>query len=346
MSSPDPRYEGLANELRAAKPKAPPELRERVAALEPVIRKRWGFPRISARRVSLVLVPACLVAAVGAAVIHGVVTSGGRAGHHLSAVVLKNHRPTFKNPPGAGVPFRGVSGGSVQEAFAPSGRLQRYDVQLKLRVRNLDGLSNATKQAMQATRHFGGYVATVTYAAPTAKSGGASLVLMVPIDRVQDALQRFSSLGTILAQHVSIKDVQKQVDEETSGIAKLRRQIAGIRTALDHGSLSPEKRRLLERRLASDQRRLRALQGTKFATVRRASFAQIKLALVTKRTAAAHPGRLGRTFRDAASVLTREGEFVAYAVIVGGPLLLLGAAGIAGVRLTRRRNDERLLGRA
>ena len=275
--------------------------------------------------------------------IHGVVSSGGTRTHRavsLSAVKMR--------PPGAqpsyGILQHDANGKTLEKsAFAPSTRLQRYDVQLKLRVRNLDGLSNATKQAMQATRHFGGYVATVTYAAPSAKRGGAHLVLMVPIDRVQDALTRFASLGTILAQHVSIKDVQKQVDEETSGIAKLRRQVSGIRAALDHGSLTAEKRRSLESRLASGQRRLRALQGTKSATVRRASFAQIKLALVTKRAAAAHPGRLGRTFRDAASVLTREGELLVYALIVGGPLLLLGAAGIAGARVTRRRNEERLL---
>ncbi len=342
MSSPDPRHEALANELRAAKPKPPPELRERVTALEPDTRERWLFPPISARRVSLVLLPACLVVAAGAAVVHGVLNSGGQSTRHMSAAIKA---PAPGQPPRSlkkspDIPLSSVNGATMKNAFAPSIRLQRYDVQLKLRVRNLDGLSNATKQAMQATRHFGGYVATVTYAAPTAKSGGAHLVLMVPIDRVQDALTRFASLGTILAQHVSIKDVQKQVDEETSGIAKLRGQISGIRAALDHGSLSAEKRRLLERRLASDQRRLRTLHGTKSAIVRRASFAQIKLALVTKRTAAAHPGRLGRTFRDAASVLTREGELVVYALIVGGPLLLLGA----GARATRRRNEERLLG--
>jgi len=343
MSSPDPRHEALANELRAAKPKAPAELRERVAALEPPTRERWSFPRISARRVSVVLVPACLLAALGAALIHGLVNSGAPtqpAAARLTEAHGASARPALPGSPDAPL-------GAVPQQFksplVPSSRLQRYDVQLKLRVGNLDGLSNATKRAMQATHHFGGYVAAVNYAAPTAKRGGARLVLMVPIDRVQDALARFSSLGTILAQHVSIKDVQKQVDEETSGIAKLRRQISGIRATLDHGSLSAEKRRSLERRLASGQRRLRALHGTKSATVRRASFAQIKLALVTRKAAAGHSGRLGRTFRDAASVLTREGELVAYALIVGGPLLLLGAAGIAGTRVTRRRSEERLL---
>jgi hypothetical protein len=345
MSSPDPRQEALMDELRAAKPKAPPELRQRVAALEPATAKRWNFPSSSVRRVAVVLVPACLVVAVGGAVVHGVLNSGGRLTQRAvprTATTSFSGKRTLQ--PSYGYVQHGANSRvQLEKALAPSSRLQRYDVQLKLRVRNLDSLSNATKRAMQATRHFGGYVATVTYAAPTAKRGGANLVLMVPIDRVQDALQRFSSLGTILAQHVSIKDVQKQVDEETSGIAKLNRQITGIKAALDHGSLTAEKRRSLERLLASDQRRLRVLQGTKSATVRRASFAQIKLALVTKKAAASHPGRLGRTFSDATYVLTREGELALYAVLVAGPFLLLGAAGVAGARVARRRNDERLL---
>src|SRR5947209_3696311 len=79
MPSPDPRFEALANELRTAKPAASPELRERVAELvEAPARERWVLPRISARRAAFVLVPACLAAAVGAALIHGVVTSGAR----------------------------------------------------------------------------------------------------------------------------------------------------------------------------------------------------------------------------------------------------------------------------
>ena len=339
MSSPDPRFEALAQELRAAKPAAPAELRQKVASLEPAPRRQWVWPRFSARRTALVLVPACVVAAVGAALIHGVVNSGSKTQRKAvplsipakQANVGANRRALL--PPAHG----------FAQAFAPSKRLQRYDVRLRLRVRDLESLSSATKRAMAATRRYGGYVASVTYAAPTAKRGGAHLVLMVPIDRVQDALQRLSGLGTILAQHVSIQDLQRQVDEESSAITRLARRIERTKAALAGSSLTPAQRLELERGLASDQRRLRALRGTKTTTVRRAAFARIELALVTRKAVAGHSSRLGRTFRDAASVLGREGEVLLYALIVAGPLLLLGAAGLAASRTARRRADQRLL---
>jgi len=44
---------------------------------------------------------------------------------------------------------------------------------------------------------------------------------------------------------------------------------------------------------------------------------------------------------DAGGVLLREGEILLYALIVAGPLLLLGAAFIAAGRLRDRRLFER-----
>ena len=62
--------------------------------------------------------------------------------------------------------------------------------------------------------------------------------------------------------------------------------------------------------------------------------------------AAAAPSRLHRTLDDAGGVLLRELQFLLYALVVAGPLLLLGGAGVATVRGARRRSDRRLLERA
>jgi hypothetical protein len=61
--------------------------------------------------------------------------------------------------------------------------------------------------------------------------------------------------------------------------------------------------------------------------------------------AAPPPGRFHRTLDDAGSVLLRELEILLYALLVAGPLLLLGAAGIVAGRSLRRRSDRRLLER-
>jgi hypothetical protein len=205
-------------------------------------------------------------------------------------------------------------------------------------------LSEATASAIQTTRHLGGYIASANYNEPTARRGVSRLVVMVPVDRVQQAIGRFSKLGTIVAQHIAIADLQRQVDEEGAALARLERAIKRARAALS-GPLAAGQRAVLERHLASGQRRLRALLATRTATVRRASFARIALTLVTKKVAAARPGRLDRTLGDAGSVLVSEAEFLLYALVVGGPLLLLGALGLVAARGARRRADGRLLER-
>ena len=95
------------------------------------------------------------------------------------------------------------------------------------------------------------------------------------------------------------------------------------------------------------QARLDFLTKRKAATVRRAELARISLTLLTKPRAEAAPaGRLDRPLGDAADVLVREAEPLLYALIVAGPLLLLGGAAIGTARVAQRRHDARLLERS
>jgi hypothetical protein len=65
-------YEALVSELRANPPVAPERLRERVLEGAPASRA----PRSKKRKLVLVVVPAAVVLAVGAALVHGLVSSG------------------------------------------------------------------------------------------------------------------------------------------------------------------------------------------------------------------------------------------------------------------------------
>ena len=65
-------YEALVSELRATPPVAPERLRERVLELGPSARRRMS----KRRRLTLVVVPVAAVLAVGAALVHGFVSSG------------------------------------------------------------------------------------------------------------------------------------------------------------------------------------------------------------------------------------------------------------------------------
>jgi len=224
------------------------------------------------------------------------------------------------------------------------GRLQQYDAALTLRVRNSDQLSARTQQAMRLTRALGGYVASASFDVP-GRQGTSTLVLRIPIDRVQRALAAFAGYGTLLSQKISVQDLQQRADAQSSRIAALRRGVAALEKRLQ-GSVTSAERVQLERRLAIEKSRLAAQQKTLRATLRRAELARVGLTLVTPAPkASAAPGRFDRTLDDAGSVLARELEILLYAFVVVGPLLVLGGIAIAVGRAQRRRSDRRLLER-
>jgi hypothetical protein len=317
----------LALELRSARPVASPELRERVhavAAQPSPQKRRFTFPF---KRAVLIAAPAALALAVGGALVHGLVNSGSppRVSGGSAAVVT----PTPRAIGSESAPQ------DLRQAIPNvGGRLQQYAASLRVQVKDLGALSDATKRAMRFARLLGGYVASVQYSAPKNGHGGASIIIRVPVDRVQDAIEEYSGLGTILSQHVTILDVTKEVQEQAREIARLQADIA----RLEAGGVTPDERP----RLNAEKARLDYLTKRKAATVRRAQFARVALELTTKpKQAAASTGRFDRTMSDAGGVLLREAEILLYALIVAGPLLLLGAGLIAAGRLRDRRLFER-----
>ena len=151
-----------------------------------------------------------------------------------------------------------------------------------------------------------------------------------PIGRVQTAILRFSELGTILDQHVSVRDVQPGLDRRFARIAELRRVIP---------TLSGDD-------LAAAQAELEALQAAQARDRRQASFATVSLDLTTaeKEVVPAPPGRIERAFERAADVLAAEAVAVVYAAVVAAPFILLGLVLVIAVRAARSRSDKRLLG--
>jgi hypothetical protein len=333
----DDRFDKLAEELRASRPVAPVALRAQVRALEPS-GPRWTF-RMPSRRVVFALAGAALLASFVAAGVTGLRGQGTKQ-HTLAAVKppprsaaagnFSGARGLPSEAPKAPVPTFGALTRSADLAPPAAGRLQRYQATLRLRVKDVDAMSSAAKGAMNLAHGLGGYVASVQYATRS-KGGGATLVLRVPVGNVQTALAELASLGTILQQHTGILDVTRRVDREALQIAQLERQLA-------HASQSEAP--VIRAKLAT-------LRVKHARLLKSAHLARITLALTTPaKAAAAAPSRFDRTLDDAGSVLLRELEILLYALVVAGPLLLLGAAGIAAAKVQRRRSDARLLERA
>src|SRR5690242_3071890 len=80
-------YEALVSELRANPPVAPERLRQRVLEGAPAPRRQ----RSRRRKLVLVVVPAAIVLAVGAALVHGFVSSGSHDQANANAKLVPAH---------------------------------------------------------------------------------------------------------------------------------------------------------------------------------------------------------------------------------------------------------------
>jgi negative regulator of sigma E activity len=358
-------------ELQAARPAAPEPLRGRIEALASAASPRRPslLERLTLRRALLALAPAVVVVSVGAAVVQGIVSASSptEEPQPLTQPNVSAQMPESRDAGAAGAadetdsnrrarslaPVTQTAGppnSAANRAFprTSAGRAQDYYADLRLRVDDLDSLSDRMQEALRLTRRYGGYVVSTSYRNPRAGEGDATLELRVPIGRVQQALVAFSELGAILSQNVSIRDLQGQIDRYTRDIRRLRDRMAALRASLLDPNLTAVERTRMERQLAQARSRLGALEQERRALTRQGRFAKISLALTTQKPAAKEetPGRIERAVNDAGSVLAKEVAFGLYALIVASPFVLLIALAIVGARAGRRRADQRLLERA
>jgi Domain of unknown function (DUF4349) len=343
--------DAILAELRGL-PGAPDTLRERVLALpEPQPRVSWSLPRLDFRRFALVAAPAVLALGLGAAALHGVVNSGSTARpvalEGTSTVPAAELTPGVTHSAAGGATFDATKAVSPQalRALPPSStRLNKYEAWLRVRVAD-DRLASATTRAMQIARAYGGYVALVDMNTPGNK-GTASLVLRVPVTRVEDAVLKLGRLGEVKAQRVRIEDLTRHANVLRRQIAALQATIAKLEHKLAAGGLSPDERLRMQYQLDEAKRSLAQKTKSRASTVREGTLATVSLAFSTPQATAVvphHPGRLERTARDAGAFLVRELAWILYAAIVLAPIALLAAALVFGVRAGRRRSEERLL---
>jgi len=375
MSGPDgidERFGTLVGELRSEEQTASTELRERVRAIAargpepPATTRRDRFPR---RRLALVLVPVCALVAV--AVGAGLLTSGsstpsrrafdtlmpgktsgsGGSSQHGAAFQGVTKPPAIRSLPVVKSPYTGpqqpgLNAYALQDTPAPSGsRHQLYTADLRLRVSDL---SATTKQAIRLTRGWGGYVISVDYGSAQ-KAGEAYLVVRVPIAKVQTAVARLTALGSIVADHVSIQDVQNQLNHRYSRMQALRVKITKLRGKLTDQSLTQSQREFFQAAIAQNQAALVNLEQQQQSQMTRTSFATVSLDLQTKKAAAvpppSGPGRIGQALSDIGHVLLVEAEVLLYVLLIGAPFVILGVLLWLSRRTLRRRSEDELLAR-
>jgi hypothetical protein len=184
------------------------------------------------------------------------------------------------------------------------------------------------------------------------RSGRASLDLRVPVARIQPALARLSRLGTIVAQHVAVADLQGRLDRADRRLRALRNTIVALRAELARRDLPDARAVVLRARLGRDRATLAAAQRGRAGLVHEGSYARVALALRTaaapahRPPAAAGSNRFGRALRSALGLLSATLVAAIYAVVLAAPLVLLAALVWLAMRAGRRRSERRLLERA
>ncbi|HEY8104220.1 MAG TPA: DUF4349 domain-containing protein [Gaiellaceae bacterium] len=353
--------ETLLNEIRATRPAAPAALRERVRAIvaeKPVpepfldrVRFTWGWRRL------VLVAPAAVVVAVIAGSVIGLTRDDVGGGESARQAVSGAADATVTNEafksspseaapdaralaPSAAAPNAGAPATSATIAPAP-GQLQRFQAELRLRVDDVEALSDATKRAQQIAAAHGGSVASLQYDAPSEGVGSAQIVLRIPTARVQGALAELTALGTILGQRYGIEDLQQQADSLQTQLEATERQIAGILAQLGSPTLSDANRAVLRSRLASARQKRNGLREGLRTTTAEARNATVYLTLTTEKIEPAATG--GSRLDNVKDVLAWEAIGLLYFLVVAGPFLIVGFLIWLALRLARRRQETRLL---
>ena len=201
----------------------------------------------------------------------------------------------------------------------------------------VDDLSRATQSAVRQTVRLGGYVASANYGTNEAR-GDSLLQLRLPVANVQKAIARFTDLGTLLAQRISVVDLQAGVDRINRRLAA---QLKVIQTLETKSELTPTERARLEAARGT----VRQLTRGRASLERQGAYARFSLQLTTQKAAEKQeaPGRFDKFWGDAGDILGKEAIGVLYALVIVGPFAILAALALFGERARRRRADHRLL---
>jgi Domain of unknown function (DUF4349) len=328
-------------ELRASRPAAPVALRARVRELsaESAASAPWSRLWFPARRVALIAIPATAAIALASAGVLGIARSDVSPDVYRQGALADN--PTTESAP---APSRTYGADAQKSTVGPTtGRAQRVSATLTVEVADSDAVSRAAQDALDLTRRLGGHVVSASVA--TGDEGSASLTVRVPVAKVQEAIVGLSRLGSIVAQQVTIDDLQETLNQLKRRQLSLRSQIALIVARLESGTLDDETRARLEARLKNLRGELRGVRSGISATNAEARTSTIQLTVVTPGAfgVVAPPARLDRTIDEALNVLVWEAVVALAVLIVLAPFALVAFAAWLGRRVYRHREDERLL---
>jgi Domain of unknown function (DUF4349) len=339
VSQPD-----LQRKLREARPLAPAELRVHVRRLaadaSPAQVPSRRPPRFTWPRLLLVAVPVAVVAAAGAAVLLSSSKSPGRQADHGAAPVLATGfgvGPAARSAPVAqGTLAPGASSNLATVPSPSPNRAQRIRTTLELRVASAQAVSDDTKRIVRIARSLGGYPASLVVNA-AGRSGYAQITLRIPKEHLQSAIARVAALGTIVGEHVTIQDLESQLNATTRTIARLKAELTGWQQQVQTAET--------QKHIAALTDEIVSLRGRRAATIRTASDATVSVELTTRPAPAPVHHRPG-PLHGLLVAFRWLGIGAVYVLALGAPLIILGALVWLAARSLRRHREASLLSRS
>ncbi|HVV88989.1 MAG TPA: DUF4349 domain-containing protein [Solirubrobacterales bacterium] len=372
----------LAAELRALRPTPRPEfaatLDERAAA---------GFPRRQAPSAAAMpfalladrwralsprrrLVPVLAVALAALAVATGIVAivgSGSKSLDSGSEGQFLSELKTFGSEEGSRSGGGPESGGAAAAEAAPSNAAgvepPQLDKSSKLSThRDIERsayvvlgtrpgeVAGAAAKVFEAVHAASGVVLHSKVRSGSAGATGASFELLIPSDKLGDALSAISSIAEVRERHDATDDITaptvgagEELRDSNASIEGLLKELGDVETEAERESV--------EARLREERRRHAAIRASLDHLHKRASMSKVTVRIVTDHgTGAAPPSKgddgwgIGDAFHDAGRILTIAAGVVLLALAVLAPIALIALALWLANRLRLRRLRERTLG--
>lgn len=360
----DPRYADLTSELHDARTPTPATLEARLEQL--LARRPVPAPRVRLRRpprrLVLGVAGGCAVLALGLLVARmpsptadGDFAAAPAATSVAAAGASTAAAPADAVPAGtvdegapAGLDFSATRGAERLDvpATGDAERLQHQTAKLTIALKSSNDVSAATGEVTRAIATYGGHIVTVQFATPEGTEARSEIVAKMPIERMQEATDRFTALGRLAGAQVDISDLQERADSLEQQVAAVRLQIARFDAQLAAPDLTRLQQATLVERRARARQRLADLNANVSATKEDAALGDLTVVLETDDQGVAAPGagsRAGDHARDALGLLADIGVVVLYAAIVAAPVLVLIGLIAGGRRVLKRRRDRRLL---
>jgi hypothetical protein len=307
-------------------------------------RAEAGFPARPRRRfvwlrkaAPALAIAACLLPVVAAAMLiepggdgEGESAGGGAAAPETGSVARED----------AGVqPAPPASSGGDPNSDRRSNRAQQRSASLTLAAPRRE-IDRVATQVSEVTAQLGGFVASSSISS----NQGGSLLLRVPSDRLDTAIQRLSRLGRV-------RELSRRTVDITSAVVSARERLRDARTerkalleqlaeadTVNETESIRERLAIVSREIAAARRSLRRVNN-------RANFADVSVALVASRGSDEDGGAWtpGDAFDDALRVLEVAAGVALVAAAVLLPLALIWLLAWLARRGISRRRRERAL---